>query len=61
MMLRELDVFKEIAAKPKFSEPSDNLVKQIYKVWSGFTRFVRSHILNGKNVNAFDIGRFVTR
>jgi hypothetical protein len=60
-MFRELDVFKEIAKKPKFSEPSETLVKTIYKVWSGFTRFVRSHILNGKNVNAFDIGRFVVR
>ena len=60
-MITDLELFKEIAKHPKFSEPHENLVKMIYKVWSGFTRFIRSHILNGKNVNAFDIGRFVTR
>ena len=60
-MITDLDLFKEIAKQPKFSTPNENLVKHIYKVWSGFTRFIRSHILNGKNVNAFDVGRFVTR
>jgi nucleoid DNA-binding protein len=60
-MFKEIDVFKEIAKKPKFSVQDDLTVKRIYKVWSGFTRFLRSHILNGKNVNSPDFGRFVVR
>jgi hypothetical protein len=63
MQLNDLDVFKECAKSPKYTYFIENsqVVKVLYKVWSGYTKFIRAQITQGRSVMSPELGRFMVR
>lgn len=63
MQLNDLDVFKECAKAPKYIYFLEHpqIVKILYKVWSGYTKFIRSQITQGRSVMSPELGRFIVR
>ncbi|CAG9325599.1 unnamed protein product [Blepharisma stoltei] len=61
MQVSELELFKEASKEPKFlyQYTDAQVMKILYKVWSGFTKFIRSLIMQGRNVNCMEFGRFI--
>jgi hypothetical protein len=61
MQMNELAVFKACAPAPKYlySLESSQVARTLYKVWSGFTKFIRSQLSQGRSVNSTDFGRFI--
>ncbi|CAG9319555.1 unnamed protein product [Blepharisma stoltei] len=58
MQLSEVDVFKSAEKSPKVISRNESY-KTLYKVWSGYTKFIRSNINKGLNVSC-EFGRFIS-
>ena len=61
MQVNEVSLFKECASAAKYvySLESSQIPRTLYKVWSGFTKFIRSQLSQGRSVNSTDFGRFL--
>jgi hypothetical protein len=56
--MQESEVFKQASISPKYLEIADT-GKVLYKVWSAYTKFIRSLLSNNKTAVTVEFGKFV--
>ena len=53
-----MEIFKEANKNPLYVN-GDDIVRMLYKVWSGYTKFIRNILLANKSAVSIEFGKFV--